>query len=74
MVKRIEKAQEIDDFSYHEVVDRCYLTMCMIQDNIINHQAMKHHPDQAEILQNVIASIWEVYKNFYSAERKENGK
>lgn len=74
MEQPMEKSPELDDFSYHEVADRCHLAMCMIQDNIIEHDAMEHHSEQAEKLNKAITLIWEVYQNFGGAERKEDGK
>jgi hypothetical protein len=64
----------LDDFSYHEVVDRCHLIMDMIQNHLIEHHAMEHHPEQVEILDKAITMVWEVYQNFGGAERREYGK
>jgi len=62
----------LDDFSYHEVADRCHLIMDMIQNHLIDHHAMKHHPEQVEILDKAITMVWKVYQNFGGAERESN--
>lgn len=66
------KSPELDDFSYHEIVDRCHLIMSSIQENLINHHAMEHHPEHAEKLDKAITLIWDVYQNFGGAERQIN--
>lgn len=61
---------ELDDFSYHEVVDRSFIAMQMIETLLLNHQAIEAHPEFKENIENSISSLYEIYQAFGSASRE----
>ncbi len=53
----LKKKPSLDDFHYHEVVDRCHVIMCMIQDHLLDHPAIIAHPEEGEKLDQVITIL-----------------
>lgn len=64
-------SDELDQFHYHEVMDRAHLIMCMIQEHLVDHPAMEMHPEYKDVLEEAIKIIYGVYQDFGSAESPE---
>jgi hypothetical protein len=63
----LKKNPALDNYHYHEVVDRCHIIMCMIQDHLLDHPAIIAHPDEEQKLNQAVTILWEVYQRFGSA-------
>lgn len=66
----LNKSPEIDDFSYHEALDRCYLAMMMLNNHLIEHQVFEFHSNEKNKLEEASEIIMEVYQRLGSAYRE----
>ena len=58
----LEQDPELDQFSYHELMDRSFLIMSQIENFLMYHQVVNAHPELKEHLDQALLSIGEVYK------------
>ncbi len=68
----LKKSPLLDDFSYHEALDRCHLVMSVMNDHLIEHPVFEVHWEEREKLQQAQTMIWEVYQRIGSAARESN--
>ena len=68
---KLVQNEELDSYSYHEMLDRCWIVMSQIQDLLIDHQVSHAHPEIVENLEIAQKSIWEVYQAMGTVEISE---
>jgi len=56
------KKPKLDNFSYHELLDRSNLVCEMIEDYLIQHPVTKLNPPIHKKLNEGLSSIWEAYQ------------
>jgi hypothetical protein len=68
----LKKSPHLDDFSYHEVLDRCHLLMSMLNEHLIEHPVLDSHEEERVKLEEASNKIWDVYQSIGSATREPN--
>lgn len=58
--------EKLDNFHYHEALDRCHITISFIEDTLFNHHVFTKHED----LQLKVGSAMDIISKLY----KEVGK
>ena len=68
---KIIRDEDLDAFSYHEMLDRSFIILSQMQDLLIDHQVAHAHPEIANKLQEAHAIIWSVYQAMGTVEISE---
>ena len=58
----LEQDPELDQFSYHELMDRSFLIMSQIENFLMYHQVVNAHPELREHLNQALLLLGCVYK------------
>lgn len=53
---------ELDDFHYHEMTDRLYMIMDIIDDHIQQHPVAKIETDLSRLIDEAHNKLWEAYQ------------
>ena len=61
-LENLKQHEDLDAYSYHEMVDRSFIVMSQIQDLLIDHAVVECHPELRENLEKAQKAIWEVYQ------------
>jgi hypothetical protein len=63
MAKKVKKKEEqLDEFYYHEALDRSYIVANMIEDVLVEHPVIEKHKELKEKVQKAQELIIEVYQ------------
>jgi hypothetical protein len=57
-----ETEVKLDEFHWHEAVDRTAVVANMVEDVLLNHPAIKQTPKLYELAQTAEALLWELYQ------------
>lgn len=69
MLKHIDN--NIDEFSYHEVLDRTHILMTMLNSSVYEHVVTHMHPDIKHKVDDVSSKLYEVYQLIAQIEYKK---
>ena len=53
---------ELDDFHYHEALDRLHVIMDTIDNHLIQHSVLKLETEVKELVDEVQNKLWEAYQ------------
>jgi len=53
---------ELDDYHYHEVIDRLHVVMSTIDDHLIQHPVLKLESDAKDLVVAAVDKLWEAYQ------------
>lgn len=70
MSKKNKKKVELDEFHYHEVVDRIYLIENNVDSFLLNHIAVKQHEDVKKRVKKASKLLVEAYQLMSGYEHK----
>jgi len=72
--KKIGKI-ELDDYHYHELLDRLHVIMSTIDDHLIQHPVCKIETEVKDLISQAQDKLWEAYQiTGGNNELKENSK
>lgn len=52
----------LDEFHYHEIVDRLHIVMCMIDDHLQQHPVTKLETEASQLISNANDNLWQAYQ------------
>jgi len=52
----------LDEFHYHEALDRLHVITCNCEDHLMQHPAIKIEPEVRQNIDKAIQHLWEAYK------------
>jgi hypothetical protein len=70
MGKHKIKKVNLDEFHYHEALDRTNMVAMIMEDNLINHPVFTKHKDLKKKLRRAQETIFEVYQDIGRLEIK----
>lgn len=53
---------KVDEFHYHEVLDRLHVIMTNIDTHIVEHPVMEKHTELRDKTNDAIGILWDVYQ------------
>lgn len=67
----IQPSSELDEFHYHEAVDRTFLINLMIQELLLNHPVFEKHEKIRELTEQAQDLLGDVYQIIGNLEHKK---
>jgi len=57
-----EIKKNLDQFHYHEALDRLHVIACNCEDHLMQHPAIKLEPEVKQNIDKAIQHLWEPYQ------------
>ena len=58
----MSKKPELDEFHYHEMLDRLHVIMSMVDDHLQQHPVAKIEPEIKDLISHALDSLWQAYQ------------
>ena len=58
----LKQNQKLDEFHYHEVLDRLSIIMGGIDDNLISHPVVEKHENLRLLILDGASKLWDAYQ------------
>lgn len=68
------KLPKLDEYHYHEIVDRLHVIMCMIDDHLQQHPVAKVENEASQLISNATDNLWQAYQLLGSKRFDINNK
>lgn len=53
---------KLDEYHYHEIVDRLHVMMCMIDDHLQQHPVAKIETEASTLISSATDNLWKAYQ------------
>lgn len=53
---------KLDEFHYHEIVDRLHVIMCMVDEHLQQHPVAKLENEANQLIANANDNLWQAYQ------------
>ena len=58
----MSKKPELDEFHYHEMLDRLHVVMSMVDVHLQQHPVAKIEPEIKDLISHALDSLWQAYQ------------
>jgi hypothetical protein len=62
MAKSKKKNKDLDDYHWHEAVDRADMIACILEEQLMAHPVIEKNEDLYEIAETAQNALWELYQ------------
>ena len=65
---------KLDEFHYHEIVDRLHVIMCMVDEHLQQHPVAKLETEANQLIASANDNLWQAYQLLGSKRFEINNK